>query len=168
VYGDEDDGADVRNARAAKAAGHELGGLACWEQFAPSNADGTQAFRLPLMCLVDYRGYRLLAISWISWLGNDTQIMGSNDGMHVLFNRRGGAAELHERVGEAAARMKLRLHIAGRSPSAGMPNYDVWDGCRPVELYTAFDVEGHKSRDGQFYLVCFQLFSMAHVCRCVC
>lgn len=61
---------------AAKASSHELLGLTSIHQFS-----GESGLHVPLCCLIDYLGYRLIAMSLLP-IGKDTLVYGS--GTHEL------------------------------------------------------------------------------------
>jgi tetratricopeptide (TPR) repeat protein len=125
------------DARAAKVAGHELKGLTCY-----ANANVT-TLHLPLMCLVDYRGFRLVAVSMLP-LSKSSLVLGSGDGARtVSYDVANGAAELNAMLERAAANLNLAAHLVG-------PTADSL-----VRVWTAVDVEGHKGSDGRYYLLDF-------------
>jgi Clustered mitochondria/Translation initiation factor eIF3 subunit 135/Tetratricopeptide repeat len=123
---------------AIKVAGHELRGLICY-----ANAK-VKDLRLPLMCLVDYRGHRLVAISLLP-LGDGSLILGSDDAAQsVHYDVAGGAEQLSDMLREAALELNLARHSV--SKGGGDDNEEL------VDIWTAVDVEGHRGTDGHFYL----------------
>lgn len=117
---------------AMKAAGHELNGLMYYY-----NCEIPQ-LNVPLMCLIDYRGFRLVAMSLLP-VTNETLIYGSsNAGVTVknidpTFNRL---------MKQASKRLNLAAHFVG--PPGEL-----------VKLHAPVDIEGHKSEDGNYYLLDF-------------
>ncbi len=76
------DGPDV--GRANKASGHELKSLD-----AICNAAlelGITRLNVPLMALIDHRGFRLVALALLP-IGKDTLVLGSNDGGTTVCTR---------------------------------------------------------------------------------
>ncbi|MDP2439660.1 MAG: hypothetical protein Q8P67_28255, partial [archaeon] len=123
-----DDGA------AAKVAGQERKGLMAYH--------AVQRFaRTPLLALVDYRGFRLIAMSLLP-IGSDTLIYGTADAGHTVlasdpfFNRA---------MADAGKKLNLAPHLCGSAQLDG----------KPVTLFSAADVEGHCGRDGRYYLLDF-------------
>lgn len=95
---------------------------------------------VPLMALVDYRGFRLIAMSLLPIGGEGSLIYGTNDAgktvnaSNPLFNHL---------MEEAGQRLNLRGHVCGG------------DQARTQRLHAAADVEGHLGHDGKFYLLDF-------------
>jgi len=75
---------------AMKASGHELKGFRIFCCFSFSLIlllglmnymnTGIRELNFPLMCLIDYRGYRITCISFLPIVGDSTLIYGSSDG----------------------------------------------------------------------------------------
>lgn len=128
-----------RTSAAMKVAGHDLKGLNCYFNTKISE------IRLPLMCLVDYRGYRLLALSKLP-LGDraSTLILGSSNAGErkstVKYEIEQGASELNELLKRAGKTMNLSKHLIG---SEAKPSW------------SAMDIEGHIGQDNRFYLLDF-------------
>ena len=140
---------------AAKVAGHELKGL-----IALMNT-GTKELCFPLvnfqhkqpffkfenpfisrqkMSLVDYRGFRLIAISFLP-IDSNTIIYGSNDygrTIHQTKNPRFLSA-----LEKASKGLNIQVHKCGPSKED------------PATVYGPVDLEGHKGRDNRFYLLDF-------------
>jgi hypothetical protein len=118
---------------AMKAAGHELKGLM---QVFTSNVTGIS---VPLMTLIDYLGFRLVAESILP-INRTTIVYGSADaGITVHASRD----EVNERMKQLGDKLHLAGHIVGR------------DKTNTCLLHTAGDMEGHLGYDGEFYLVDF-------------
>mmetsp|Transcript_2469 Transcript_2469/g.7833 ORF Transcript_2469/g.7833 Transcript_2469/m.7833 type:complete len:1381 (+) Transcript_2469:798-4940(+) len=92
---------------AMKAAGAEL---LCLVQFLSAVRD-TDPVKLtvPLVCLIDYLGFRLYASSLLP-ISSNTLAFGSADGGRVFHNAH---AALAESVNAACARLNLKSHLAG-------------------------------------------------------
>ena len=117
---------------AAKVAGHELKGLL-------SYFNTSVDVCLPLMALVDYRGFRLSAISLLP-INRKTVVYGSCDYGHTVFP---GDPKLLRELRRAAKRQNIKEHIAGlRKQQSGL-------------LYGPIDTEGHLASDGRHYLIDF-------------
>ena len=110
---------------AAKAAGHELKGVMGYHSCFLKN------FNLPLMAIIDYRGFRLIAMSLLP-IKNGRMIYGSADGGLTVHDDN---PEFSEKMKIAAKRLNLAGHIVGGK-----------------NIFAAFDVEGHEA-DGKFYLL---------------
>lgn len=115
---------------AAKVAGLELKGL---QAFMSTN---TPDLCYPLMALIDYKGFRLVASSLLP-ISPSTLKYGSQDAGKTVVNE---LPELAARIEQASASLNLKLHEAG-------PNN--------ITMATATDIEGHVGRDGRFYLLDF-------------
>jgi hypothetical protein len=119
---------------AAKVAGHELKGLQAY-----MNA-GVKELHYPLMALVDYRGFRLIAMSILP-IDRGTIVYGSADaGTHVHSSNE----RVNRRMLSAARALNLKPHVVGRFAHGAKM------------LASAGDLEGHVGRpDGKFYLCDF-------------
>ena len=127
-----------RTSSAMKAAGHDLKGLICY-----ANCKIPE-LRLPLMCLVDYRGYRLIALSLLP-LDKDSLILGSSNAgssFHVQFDAENFAPELSDHLEQAARVLNLSKHRVGPPGNS-------------VAVWSAVDIEGHRGSDNAFYLLDF-------------
>eukprot|EP01087_Luapelamoeba_hula_P011123 TRINITY_DN2996_c0_g1_i1.p1 TRINITY_DN2996_c0_g1~~TRINITY_DN2996_c0_g1_i1.p1 ORF type:complete len:1244 (-),score=201.79 TRINITY_DN2996_c0_g1_i1:41-3772(-) len=114
--------------KAIKAAAHDL--KAAVQIFNTNTAD----LQTPLMCIVDYRGYRLLCSSKVP-LGSNTMKLGSNDGGRTL---KDDCAELRNKVKNVCRVLNLKKHIV-------LPTQrGVWG---------PGDLEGHVGLDGKHYVV---------------
>ena len=113
---------------AMKAAAHELKGL---EQF----LDFSPGIRVPLMCLIDYLGFRLIALSLLP-IGNATLVYGSDDAGHTVRCEDPDAQM--KRAGQV---LNLKEHIAGQN-----------EGSTALVSFPA-DIEGHIGVDRRFYVL---------------
>lgn len=132
---------------AMKAAAHELNGMMYYYNCQISQLN------LPLMCLIDYRGYRLVAMSLLpvsketiiygKFLSNSVtdHCQGSSDAGKTVHN---DDKEFEELMATAAKRLNLAPHLVGP------------DITRSETIYAPVDIEGHKSQiDGCYYLLDF-------------
>lgn len=93
----------------------------------------------PLMVLVDYRGYRLIAMPLLP-VGHDTIVYGSSDGGHTI----------HTSLPEVNARMQLvarRLNLAGHTVTSASRARE------KATIYGPVDLEVHLGKDGRFYVL---------------
>ncbi|KAL6071990.1 lysine (K)-specific demethylase 2Aa isoform X4 [Balamuthia mandrillaris] len=123
-------GADGANDEAAmKAAGNELRGIS---RFMSASQDVDLHF--PLLALIDYLGYRLMAITMLP-INGETLRLGSDDGGRTVHNND---AALYNKVKKVAKRLNLKPHIV---------NY--------ATLYGPGDLEGHLGQDNLHYVLDF-------------
>ena len=114
------------DANAAKAAGHELKGVMSFHNCFLKN------FHLPLMAIIDYRGFRVVAMALLP-IRDGRLIYGSDDCGKTVHNDVPDFAEKMRIAGE-------KLNLAGHTVNNKL-------------IYVAFDVEGHQAPDGRFYLL---------------
>eukprot|EP00727_Mastigamoeba_balamuthi_P007903 m51a1_g3733 hypothetical protein (1030) ;mRNA; f:31267-34919 len=115
-------------AAAAKVAGHELKSLvAIYNCHLPIG--------LPLVALVDYRGQRVIAESYLP-ITSDTLVLGSADSGTTVHEGNANAQRL-------MAKLALNLNVREHRCAAG------------ANIYTCTDMEGHEGPDGRFYLLDF-------------
>jgi len=89
----------------------------------------------PLMALVDYRGYRLVAISTLP-INSETICHGSSDAGSTIH--AGEIPDLDRKISEICSRLNLRSHqFQGKT------------------FYGPVDLEGHLGEDGRYYLLDF-------------
>ncbi|ELR18277.1 uncharacterized protein ACA1_370310 [Acanthamoeba castellanii str. Neff] len=112
--------------KAMKAGGHELKGL---EGYFHSGVD---ALHCPLMVIIDFRGYRLTAMSTLP-IGIDTLLYGSGDAGKTV---KADNVLLNEAMEKAGEHLNLASHLVGDKMITG-PG----------------DIEGHLGRDGRFYVI---------------
>jgi Clustered mitochondria/Translation initiation factor eIF3 subunit 135 len=121
---------------AMKAAGGELRSL---QHFAAASMDMNE-MHLPLMALVDYRGFRLIALSVLP-ISDATLAFGSSDGG---ASYRNSCAQLADSCNAACARLHLKPH----SPPCD----------NSIKIVGPGDLEGHEVGEGdarRFYCVDF-------------
>ena len=118
---------------AAKVAGHELKGLI--QYFNTSLPE----LCVPLMALVDYGGFRLIAMSILP-ISEGTIIYGSNNSGVTIHKVN---PQLNAIMKEAAQQLNIKEHQCGvvKASSNSL--------CAPADL------EGHLGADGRFYLLDF-------------
>eukprot|EP00904_Undaria_pinnatifida_P000353 jgi/Undpi1/10318/HiC_scaffold_28.g12769.m1 len=134
---------------AAKAAGHELRGASEYLRTGVGLC-------IPPMCLLDYKGFRMLAQALLP-LSSTSMKMGSDDGGRTVLN---SCPKLDRFTAAAAKQLGLREHIVGgrlrqekvRDGASGVISYRKKnvDGQR---LHAAADVEGHEGTDSRMYLL---------------
>lgn len=89
-------------------------------------------FRFPLLCLVTFKGYRLVAMSLLP-VNETTLVYGSADGGRRVVASDPAVIKGVERVG---AKLNLRPHLVGTTKLAG-PG----------------DMEVHLGTDGRYYML---------------
>lgn len=87
--------------------------------------------------LIDYRGYRLIAVSSVP-ISRDTLVYGSRDGGQRVVNKDPNAQSLMEKFGEY---MLLKAHKVGKEDAQSMIG--------PA------DIEVHRGFDNRYYVVDF-------------
>jgi tetratricopeptide (TPR) repeat protein len=130
---------------ATRVAGNELRGLISYYKC------GVRNLAVPLMALIDYRGYRLVACSLLP-IGADTLRYGSDDGGQTVHNDDPVLANKMRRV---ARQLHLKGHVVGRRP---LPAGDASSATSPAStrmLHGPGDIEGHLGRDGQYWVLDF-------------
>lgn len=116
---------------AAKVAGHELVGHTAYFNL------GIPGLCLPLMALVDYMGFRLIAMSLLP-ISRSTLVYGTANGGETVFASDKMFNRLMRSAGE---QLHVAPHICGMHEDYS------------VRLWAAADIEGHVGSDGQYYLV---------------
>jgi Clustered mitochondria len=111
---------------ASKVAGHDLKGLISYFNL------GIPDLHFPLMALVDYLGFRLIAMSLLP-IDKSTLCYGTADGGKTIYTEN---AALNKKMQVAAEKLNLKAHVAGFVPEHSRL---VW---------SAADVEGHEGKDG--------------------
>ncbi|EFA75197.1 hypothetical protein PPL_11271 [Heterostelium album PN500] len=117
--------------KAQKSAGHELKGL----NYFMEHSNGLIKF--PLMAIIDYGGYRLLAISNLP-ITKKSIVYGSNDGGKTIHNSDPVIEKEMERL---AGIMNIKGHMVGL--------------VTPTLIYGPGDIEVHKGTDGNYYMIDF-------------
>ena len=125
------------DANAAAAGDHELVGLSAYYRVI-STMRGV-GIHVPLACLIDYRGFRLWAVSRLP-ISRHTLILGSSDGGEHIVN-------LDPNVSQAMARIALHLNLK--------PHHVMDKSGKQTLLHGPFDIEGHRGTDGRVYLLDF-------------
>ncbi|EGG13871.1 hypothetical protein DFA_11632 [Cavenderia fasciculata] len=116
--------------KAQKSASLEIKGI----NFLMENA--SELLRFPLMAIIDYRGYRLLAIARLP-INKNTIVYGSHDGGATVHDKDPEVSKEMERIAKI---LNLRGHKVGR---------------QGVHLYGPGDIEIHKGSDGRYYMIDF-------------
>jgi hypothetical protein len=128
---------------ANKVQGHELKGLKSYFGWF-FNRGMIGLVNFPLTAIVDFKGYRITAMTLLPISGNQTLIYGSDDAggeCHV----KNDIPAWSELIYEASLGLNLKPHhvINGRSMKG------------EAQIASCVDLEGHKGRDGRFYLLDF-------------
>ncbi len=114
---------------AAKVAGHELRGCMCYYNCA------IPGLAVPLMCLIDYKGFRLIAITVLP-IDRHTLVGGTSDAGRNIHS---SDFLLNQKLAKAGQVLNLKQHQV-----------------RGHTIYSACDLEGHfNSKDGRHYLLDF-------------
>ncbi|KYQ99698.1 hypothetical protein DLAC_03638 [Tieghemostelium lacteum] len=116
---------------AQKSANHEIKGLNHFME-----ASNCGLIRFPLMAIIDYRGYRLLAISQLP-IDKTTIVYGSCDAGKTVHNSDPLISQEMERISKI---LNLRGHTVGLSQTF---------------IYGPGDIEVHKGTDGRYYMIDF-------------
>ncbi|KYQ99699.1 hypothetical protein DLAC_03639 [Tieghemostelium lacteum] len=116
---------------AQKSANHEIKGL---NHFMEISNGGL--IRFPLMAIIDYRGYRLLAISQLP-IDKTTIVYGSCDAGKTVHNSDPLISQEMERISKI---LNLRGHTVGLTQTF---------------IYGPGDIEVHKGTDGRYYMIDF-------------
>ena len=88
-----------------------------------------EGIRVPLMALIDYRGYRLVAQSILP-ISRSTIIYGSNDSGKTVHD---SSSEFRARMKKAAERLNIKGHPCG-----------VTKGARQTMLWAPTDIEARR------------------------
>jgi hypothetical protein len=119
---------------ASKVAGHELKSLISYV-----NCE-VKDLHFPLMALVDYRGYRILAMSVLP-INKHSIRYGTDDAGATIYAANQQLLGLLE---SAATRLNLKPHRVSNQTRTISHTF-----------YSAADVEGHEGSDGRLYLIDF-------------
>jgi len=115
---------------ASKAAGHDLKGSIHYYNC------GVKELHLPLMALIDYKGFRMSAQAFLP-LGEKSLVYGSADGGRTVHKSN---EKFNDAMRRAAEALNIRGHVVGKLD-------------RAQELHAAVDIEGHVGMDNRFYLL---------------
>jgi len=91
----------------------------------------------PLMAIIDFRGFRLIAMSILP-ISKTTIVYGSSDGGHVVHH---SVPEVNKRMRSAGKRLNLKEHKVGLK--------------KLVSVYGPGDIEVHEGFDKKFYVLDF-------------
>jgi hypothetical protein len=94
---------------------------------------------MPLIALVDYKGFRLVAMSQLPISKSTLAVGSANGGISVECSNE----TLNNKMAQLGRALNLRGHMAGASMDVAK------------FLYTPMDLEGHVGADGKFYLCDF-------------
>ena len=124
----DDQGLHTDDYYAAKVGGHELKSA--------MRFSGARGLNVPLMALIDYRGFRLVAMAWVPTMGERTIVYGSCDAHKNVAHR--DDAEFAATVERVARSLNLAPHVCGRTaPQTLMLPVD-------FEGHCVLDDDGHK------------------------
>ncbi|EGC35315.1 hypothetical protein DICPUDRAFT_152393 [Dictyostelium purpureum] len=126
-------GDNARDDYAAKAASNELKGLISYYMA------GVKGLNYPLMALIDYKGFRLIALSVLP-ISNETIKYGSSDSGSIVHSN---IPDLNEKMKEAGKKLNLKAHHVGSV--SGFTK----------ELTSPGDIEGHLGEDNRYYVIDF-------------
>jgi hypothetical protein len=124
------------DAFAMKGAGHDLAGLMAYMSAIELRPRELRVLHVPLMALIDYRGYRLVAICVLP-IGRNTICYGSFDAGKTVHYEHAVCNAAMKEVGAA-------LNIMGHRSSQ-----------HPHLIYAPIDIEAHLGRDKKFYVLDF-------------
>ena len=116
---------------AMKAADHELKGVMRYAQ--------CEGLHVPLVAIIDYRGYRLVAESILPFRGKSLHY-GSNDGGNTVIKSNEKLSLLMKKAGE---QLNVKGHFGGRNENSR------------EFIYGPTDIEGHIGTDKRFYVIDF-------------
>mmetsp|Transcript_8088 Transcript_8088/g.25059 ORF Transcript_8088/g.25059 Transcript_8088/m.25059 type:complete len:981 (+) Transcript_8088:176-3118(+) len=120
---------------ASKVPSHELKGLQSYLNC------GLHEFSLPLLAIVDFRGFRVCAVSILP-VDSSTLQYGSHDRGCTVSNSQ-FVPQLRDNMNRAASLINIKLHRAGRIPVAS------------AMVASPIDLEVHLAHDGRTYLLDF-------------
>lgn len=92
------------------------------------------------MSLVDYRGFRLIAMSILPIRGSESIIYGSDNYGETMYNSN---RKMEGKLKSAAKMLNIKQHKCGVNVHAS------------ATLCSPADLEGHIGTDGRFYLLDF-------------
>ena len=115
---------------AMKAASHELKGLTNYYHC------GVNELHVPLMAYIDYRGFRLMALSLLP-IDKQTLCYGSADAGNTVYNHNLQMNSIAKQIGKT---LNLKKHPVGPSKT---------------NIYGPGDIEGHEGKDGRLYMLDF-------------
>eukprot|EP01105_Mastigella_eilhardi_P008800 TRINITY_DN2116_c0_g1_i3.p1 TRINITY_DN2116_c0_g1~~TRINITY_DN2116_c0_g1_i3.p1 ORF type:complete len:1509 (-),score=269.33 TRINITY_DN2116_c0_g1_i3:281-4252(-) len=125
-------GTEPSHTLASKSGLHELKSLTAWQ------STEVAGLRYPLVALIDYKGFRVLALSLLP-VNKSTLRCGSADAARTVHNEDPILAKM---IAQAASKLNLAPHVVGAS-----------DGSASYTLTGPGDLEGHKGHDNRYYLV---------------
>jgi Clustered mitochondria/Translation initiation factor eIF3 subunit 135 len=137
-----DDGFNLygSTAAASKPAGHDLRAMAYLFNH-PLRGGASGVVRVPLAALLDFRGFRLVAMAMLP-ISSATIAYGSADGAGTIHT---SDAEIYGEMESLAKSLNLETHTAGL-PQDGFPR---------AQMRFCVDAEAHRGTDGRVYMVDF-------------
>jgi hypothetical protein len=94
---------------------------------------------VPLGCVIDYRGFRLIAVSVLPISGEGSLKYGSNDAAKTVNKE---IPVINQKMEEAAKILNLKGHYVGTKDDKKI-------------LHAPVDIECHIGKDGRFYILDF-------------
>jgi len=133
-------GIEAKYEYAAKSAGHEIRSAMQYFRIAYDNMfrdenPAKNVVRVPMQLMVDYRGFRLLAMPYLPIDGANTLVYGCDQKNRLMFDGK-GIAQASKAMENAATELFLAKHV-----SLGK------------EIHAAGDIELHMGKDGRMYLI---------------
>ncbi|PRP81080.1 leucine-rich repeat-containing protein [Planoprotostelium fungivorum] len=122
------------NTAAVKAMKNELQGLEAL------SSTFTEGLHFPLMALIDYKGFRVLAMPLLP-IDHDTIIYGSNDAGSTVHDE---SPHLNQMMETACKMINLKPHITGLGYES-----------KKKLIHGPGDIEGHLGKDGRHYVLDF-------------
>eukprot|EP01133_Synstelium_polycarpum_P011483 gene11483-13388_t len=121
---------------ANKAAGHELKSINALVSC------GVPNLHFPLMCLINYRGFRLIVISELP-INSKTLVFGSSNAGETIYEND-TVKKMMVKIGEM---LNLKSHLVEESKHAFKRSGNQYN------IPLAIDIEGHFGFDGRYYVV---------------
>ncbi len=121
-------------------AGHDLNGLMAYFSAIEMMPEDKKILHVPLMALIDYRGYRLVAVCALP-IKRSTICYGSCDAGATVFDS-------HDECNAAMKDIGERMNVAGHWVGASQPKF----------IYGPGDIECHLGDDKKLYAVDFSRY----------
>ncbi|KAF2077296.1 hypothetical protein CYY_001421 [Polysphondylium violaceum] len=127
---------------ANKAAGHELKSINSLVSCAVPN------LHFPLMCILNFRGFRLSVISELP-ISSNTIVFGSSNAGHMIHDNQ----TVYKMMVKIAEMLNLKTHLVEQSKSGGGDLFKNTAANKQFSIPLAVDIEGHFGFDGRYYIV---------------
>eukprot|EP01132_Coremiostelium_polycephalum_P005399 gene5399-6734_t len=119
-----------------KSAGHELKSINALVSC------GVPNLHFPLMCLLNFRGFRLIVISELP-IASNTLVFGSSNAGHTIYEN----PTVSTMMVKIAEILNLKTHLVEESKNAVIRTN------KQYQIPLAIDIEGHFGVDGRYYVV---------------